>query len=100
MVQILTVPPSSAISNRFGPVMANRRCPKEIKNLTDAESAVKLLKGEMGAFQLGSTVINLFPKKSCTTGKPNVSTLPVRMGEVLAYIKIILYKKTTLKSFL
>lgn len=49
------------------------------------ENAVTLTKGqEMGAFQLGSTVINLFPKGSVKLADLTVGQ-EVKMGEVLAY---------------
>lgn len=52
------------------------------------DSAIKLTKGqEMGAFQLGSTVINLFPANSVTLAEHLEVDVPVRMGEILATIK-------------
>lgn len=55
--------------------------------LTEGESAVKLKKGdEMGAFRLGSTVINLFPQ-NCIEFEPHLHAgETTRMGERLATI--------------
>ena len=51
------------------------------------ENAVKLTKGqEMGAFQLGSTVINLFPANRVTLAEHLQVDEPVRVGEMLATI--------------
>ena len=50
----------------------------------EGEGAVRLAKGqEMGAFRLGSTVINLFPKNSIRLNGSLVAGAPVRMGEAL-----------------
>ncbi|HDZ3626290.1 TPA: phosphatidylserine decarboxylase, partial [Mannheimia haemolytica] len=47
-----------------------------------------LLKGqEMGAFQLGSTVINLFEKDRVQLASHLQVDSPVRMGEILAHQK-------------
>ena len=52
------------------------------------DNAIKLTKGqEMGAFQLGSTVINLFPANSVTLAEHLEVDVPVRMGEILAIMK-------------
>ena len=52
------------------------------------DNAIKLTKGqEMGAFQLGSTVINLFPANSVTLAEHLEVDVPVRMGEILATMK-------------
>ena len=52
------------------------------------DNAIKLTKGqEMGAFQLGSTVINLFPANSVTLADHLEVDVPVRMGEILATMK-------------
>ena len=50
----------------------------------EGEGAVRLAKGqEMGAFRLGSTVINLFPQNSIRLNGRLVAGAPVRMGEAL-----------------
>ena len=61
----------------------------EIKVWTyQGDNAIKLTKGqEMGAFQLGSTVINLFPANSVTLAEHLEVDVPVRMGEILATMK-------------
>ena len=61
----------------------------EVKVWTyQGDSAIKLTKGqEMGAFQLGSTVINLFPANSVTLAEHLEVDVPVRMGEILATMK-------------
>ena len=52
------------------------------------DNAIKLTKGqEMGAFQLGSTVINLFQANSVTLAEHLEVDVPVRMGEILATMK-------------
>ena len=61
----------------------------EVKVWTyQGDNAIKLTKGqEMGAFQLGSTVINLFPANSVTLAEHLEVDVPVRMGEILATMK-------------
>ena len=61
----------------------------EVKVWTyQGDSAIKLTKGqEMGAFQLGSTVINLFPANSVALAEHLEVDVPVRMGEILATMK-------------
>ena len=52
----------------------------------EGESAVKLSKGqEMGWFQLGSTVINLFQANRVRLADHLSVGEPVRVGEILAY---------------
>ena len=54
----------------------------------EGESAVKLSKGqEMGWFQLGSTVINLFRAGQVKIADHLSVDEPVRMGEILALKK-------------
>lgn len=56
--------------------------------LTEGETAVRLKKGEeMGAFRLGSTVINLFPKGTVNLAEHLKAGEPTRMGEFLASVK-------------
>ncbi len=51
---------------------------------TEGEKAIKLQKGEeMGAFRLGSTVINLFPKGKVHLNPALIAGMQTRMGEEL-----------------
>lgn len=51
---------------------------------TEGEKAIKLQKGEeMGAFRLGSTVINLFPKGKVNLNAELTAGVKTRMGEEL-----------------
>lgn len=51
---------------------------------TEGEKAIKLRKGEeMGAFRLGSTVINLFPKNKVFLSPELTAGTKTRMGEEL-----------------
>lgn len=61
----------------------------EVKTWTyDDENAIKLQKGqEMGAFQLGSTVINLFQPNQVEFALPLEANVAVKMGDVLALKK-------------
>lgn len=53
--------------------------------LTRGETAIHLKKGqEMGAFRLGSTVINLFPKNAVELVPHLTAGEPTRMGELFA----------------
>ncbi|MDY2796274.1 archaetidylserine decarboxylase [[Pasteurella] aerogenes] len=89
MVQILVGATITASISTAWAGIVNPPRPNEVKTWTyQGESAVKLLKGrEMGAFQLGSTVINLFPKNRIQLASHLQVDVPVRMGEVLAYKK-------------
>lgn len=91
MVQILvgatiTASMSTVWAGVVNPPRAKQ--PLAFEYLTEGETAVKLKKGqEMGAFRLGSTVINLFPK-GVVEFEPHLKAgEPVRMGERLAAIK-------------
>ncbi|MEN2938431.1 Phosphatidylserine decarboxylase proenzyme [Mannheimia haemolytica] len=54
---------------------------------TEGEKAIKLQKGEeMGAFRLGSTVINLFPKGKVHLNPALIAGMQTRMGEELGRI--------------
>ncbi|QTM00768.1 archaetidylserine decarboxylase [Mannheimia sp. ZY171111] len=54
---------------------------------TDGEKAIKLQKGEeMGAFRLGSTVINLFPKGKINLNPALITGTKTRMGEELGKV--------------
>ena len=89
MVQILV---GATITASIGTTWAGVINPprhNEVKTWTyEGESAVKLLKGqEMGWFQLGSTVINLFQANQVRLADHLSVNEPVRMGEILAYKK-------------
>ena len=89
MVQILV---GATITASIGTTWAGVINPprhNEVKTWTyEGESAVKLLKGqEMGWFQLGSTVINLFQANEVRLADHLSVNEPVRMGEILAYKK-------------
>lgn len=54
---------------------------------TEGEKAIRLQKGEeMGAFRLGSTVINLFPKGKINLNPALIAGTKTRMGEELGRI--------------
>lgn len=89
MVQILV---GATITASIGTTWAGVINPprhNEVRTWTyEGESAVKLLKGqEMGWFQLGSTVINLFQANQVRLADHLSVNEPVRMGEILAYKK-------------
>jgi len=89
MVQILV---GATITASIGTVWAGVINPprhNEVKVWTyEGESAVKLSKGqEMGWFQLGSTVINLFQAGQVQIADHLSVDEPVRMGEILALKK-------------
>lgn len=88
MVQILvgatiTASMSTVWAGVINPPRANEVVSYEY--LTEGATAVSLKKGaEMGAFRLGSTVINLFPKNSVLLEPHLKAGEPTRMGEKLA----------------
>lgn len=86
MVQILVGATITASISTVWAGVINPPRVKEVKTWTyEGESAVKLSKGqEMGAFRLGSTVINLFPQDSVTLASHLDVDVPVRAGELLA----------------
>lgn len=54
----------------------------------DGEAAIRLSKGaEMGAFQLGSTVINLFSANTVDLAQYLQPGVPTKMGEVMAQVR-------------
>lgn len=90
MVQILV---GATITASMSTVWAGVINPPRAKNvtvyeyLTEGDTAVRLKKGEeMGAFRLGSTVINLFPKNAVELELALIAGEPTRMGERLAKI--------------
>ena len=89
MVQILVGATITASMSTVWAGVINPPRTGEVKVWTyQGDSAIKLTKGqEMGAFQLGSTVINLFPANSVTLAEHLEVDVPVRMGEILATVK-------------
>lgn len=89
MVQILVgATITASISTQWAGVINPPRA-NEVKVWTyEGDNAVKLAKGqEMGVFQLGSTVINLFQADKITLAEQLAVDVPVHMGEVLGYKK-------------
>ena len=89
MVQILVGATITASISTVWAGVINPPRAGEVKVWTyQGDNAIKLTKGqEMGAFQLGSTVINLFPANSVTLAEHLEVDVPVRMGEILATMK-------------
>ncbi|WP_315089810.1 archaetidylserine decarboxylase [Aggregatibacter segnis] len=89
MVQILVGATITASMSTVWADVINPPRTGEVKVWTyQGDNAIKLTKGqEMGAFQLGSTVINLFPANSVTLAEHLEVSVPVRMGEILATMK-------------
>ena len=89
MVQILVGATITASMSTVWAGVINPPRTGEVKVWTyQGNNAIKLTKGqEMGAFQLGSTVINLFPANSVTLAEHLEVDVPVRMGEILATMK-------------
>ncbi|QEH18319.1 archaetidylserine decarboxylase [Histophilus somni] len=89
MVQILVGATITASMSTVWAGIINPPRSAEVKEWTySGESAVQLRKGqEMGAFQLGSTVINLFQADKVELANHLDVGVPVRVGEVLAYKK-------------
>ena len=89
MVQILVGATITASMSTVWAGVINPPRTGEVKVWTyQGDNAIKLTKGqEMGAFQLGSTVINLFQANSVTLAEHLEVDVPVRMGEILATMK-------------
>ena len=89
MVQILVGATITASMSTVWAGVINPPRTGEVKVSTyQGDNTIKLTKGqEMGAFQLGSTVINLFPANSVTLAEHLEVDVPVRMGEILATMK-------------
>ena len=89
MVQILVGATITASMSTVWAGVINPPRTGEVKVWTyQGANAIKLTKGqEMGAFQLGSTVINLFQANSVTLAEHLEVDVPVRMGEILATMK-------------
>ena len=87
MVQILVgATVTASISTVWAGVINPPRSKSVLQWLypAEGEGAVRLAKGqEMGAFRLGSTVINLFPQNSIRLNGRLAAGAPVRMGEAL-----------------
>lgn len=89
MIQILVGATITASMSTVWAGVVNPPRPNQVMTWTyEGESAVTLAKGqEMGAFQLGSTVINLFEKDRVQFVDSLQVDTPVRVGEILAYKK-------------
>ncbi|MDH2926514.1 phosphatidylserine decarboxylase [Lonepinella koalarum] len=89
MIQILVgATITASISTAWAGIITPPR-PNEVKTWTyEGENAMKLQKGqEMGAFQLGSTVINLFQSNKVRLADNLDVDSVTRVGQVLAYKK-------------
>lgn len=90
MVQILVGATITASMSTVWAGVINPPRTKEVmvyEYLTTGETAVHLKKGqEMGAFRLGSTVINLFPKGAVELETYLKASEPTKMGERLGQI--------------
>ncbi|WP_373777997.1 archaetidylserine decarboxylase [Glaesserella sp.] len=90
MVQILVGATITASMSTVWAGVVNPPRSKEVvvyHYLAEGETSVHLKKGEeMGAFRLGSTVVNLFPKGAVKLEDYLVPHEPTRMGERLAEI--------------
>lgn len=90
MVQILVGATITASISTVWTGVINPPRAKEVVQydyLTEGETAVHLKKGqEMGAFRLGSTVINLFPQGAVELAPHLIAGEPTRMGERFATI--------------
>lgn len=90
MVQILVGATITASMSTVWAGVVNPPRPNEVRvyeYLTEGETAVCLKKGEeMGAFRLGSTVINLFPKGSVELDQGLTAGQATKMGEFLAKV--------------
>ncbi|SCY19123.1 phosphatidylserine decarboxylase [Basfia succiniciproducens] len=89
MVQILVGATITASISTVWEGVINPPRTGDIRTWTyEGQSAVSLAKGqEMGAFQLGSTVINLFPKNAVKLADYLQVDTVTRVGEILAYKK-------------
>lgn len=90
MVQILVGATITASMSTVWAGVINPPRSKEVRvyeYLAEGESAVHLKKGdEMGAFRLGSTVINLFPQGKVALAAHLSAGTPTKMGEPLGKI--------------
>lgn len=90
MVQILVGATITASMSTIWAGVVNPPRPNQVtvyEYLTEGETAVRLKKGEeMGAFRLGSTVINLFPKGTVELDQRLVAGEVTKMGEMLGKI--------------
>lgn len=87
MVQILVgATITASISTVWAGVINSPRYDQiKVWEYEQGEKAIHLTKGEeMGAFRLGSTVINLFPANAVTLAEHLAVDVPVKMGELLA----------------
>lgn len=91
MVQILVGATVTASMRTVWAGVINPPRPNEVVEYhyeTEGEKAIHLKKGqEMGAFLLGSTVINLFPKDTIAFPEKIQTGVVTRMGETLGILK-------------
>lgn len=91
MVQILVGATITASMSTVWAGVVNPPRSKEVKVYdypTEGENVIRLKKGEeMGAFRLGSTVINLFPHNSITLDERLKAGEITRMGERLGQVR-------------
>ena len=87
MVQILVGATITASMSTVWAGIINPPRPNEVVEYhyeTEGEKAISLKKGEeMGAFRLGSTVINLFPQNTMAFAEGIKTGSKTRMGELL-----------------
>lgn len=87
MVQILVGATITASISTVWAGIINPPRPNQVK-IWDYDGSIQLKKGqEMGAFQLGSTVINLFQQDRVTLAEHLGVDTVTKMGEILAYQK-------------
>lgn len=87
MVQILVGATITASISTVWAGIINPPRPNQVK-VWDYDGSIQLKKGqEMGAFQLGSTVINLFQQDRVTLAEHLDVDTVTKMGEILAYQK-------------
>lgn len=87
MVQILVGATITASISTVWAGIINPPRPNQVK-VWDYDGSIQLKKGqEMGAFQLGSTVINLFQQDRVTLAEHLGIDTVTKMGEILAYQK-------------
>lgn len=87
MVQILVGATITASISTVWAGIINPPRPNQVK-VWDYDGSIQLKKGqEMGAFQLGSTVINLFQQDRVTLAEHLGVDTVTKMGEILAYQK-------------
>ncbi|MDO4434154.1 MAG: archaetidylserine decarboxylase [Alysiella sp.] len=91
MVQILVGATVTASMSTVWAGVVNPPRPHEVREWhypADGETVIRLQKGEeMGAFRLGSTVINLFPENTVVLDERLLAGASTKMGECLGIIQ-------------